>query len=129
MTAGRVITVRTTRVLSTKTVKTGDLFSAILDEPVKVGNWVVVPAGARMDCRIVAADDGGRVKGKANLSIELTGLTAGDGPEGGNCHDPGQRRSGGQQGSSQNKRVGIGAGAGAAIGPSRAVDRAPPWGR
>ena len=49
-------------------MKTGDVFSAILEAPIAVGDWVVAPAGARVDGRIVEADKGGRLKGKANLS-------------------------------------------------------------
>ena len=110
-----MITVRTTRVLSTKTVKTGDVFSAILEEPVKVADWEVVPAGARIDGRIVTADDGGRLKGKANLSIELTSLTAGDGQKVEIVTTPVSAEAAANKGKDA-KRVGVGAGAGAAIG-------------
>ena len=60
--AGQLITVRTTRELSTKTAKTGDVFSAILEEPIAVDDWVVAAAGAKVDGRIVEADKGGRIK-------------------------------------------------------------------
>ena len=72
-----MLTIRTTRELSTKTAKTGDAFSAVLEEPISVDGWVVAAPGAKVDGRIVEADKGGRVKGKASLSIELTSLTTG----------------------------------------------------
>ena len=74
-----MIVVRTTRAVSTKTAKDGDLFSAILEEPIKSGTWTVAGPGARVDGRVVSSDKGGRVKGKANIALELTSITTGDG--------------------------------------------------
>lgn len=113
--AGRVIAVRTTRALSTKTMKTGDVFSAILDEPITVDDWVVAPAGARVDGRIVEADKGGRVKGKANISVELTSVTIGDGRKVEIVTSPIGSEAAASKGKDAAK-VGIGAGAGAAVG-------------
>ena len=113
--AGHTITIRTTRALSTKTIKTGDVFSAILEEPIKVDNWVVVPAGARTEGRIVTSDDGGRLKGKANLAIELTGMTTGDGQKVEIVTSPVTAEAQANKGK-EVKKVGIGAGAGAAVG-------------
>jgi hypothetical protein len=113
--AGHTITIRTTRALSTKTIKTGDVFSAIVEEPIKVDDWVVVPAGARTEGRIVASDDGGRLKGKANLAIELTGLTTGDGQKVEIVTSPVTAEAAANK-SKEVKKVGIGAGAGAAVG-------------
>ena len=112
---GRILTIRTTRDLSTKTMKTGDPFSAILEEPIAAGDWVVAPAGARVDGRIVEADKGGRVKGKANLSVELTSLTLGDGRKVEIVTSPVGYEAASNKGKDA-KRVGIGAGAGAAVG-------------
>jgi hypothetical protein len=77
--AGHELVVRTTRELSTKTMKTGDAFSAIVEEPIVVDGWTVVGQGARVDGRIAAADKGGRVKGRANIEVELTSMTTSDG--------------------------------------------------
>jgi len=112
---GRILTIRTTRDLSTKTMKTGDPFSAILEEPIAAGDWVAAPAGARVDGRIVEADKGGRVKGKANLSVELTSLTLGDGRKVEIVTSPVGYEAASNKGKDA-KRVGIGAGAGAAVG-------------
>ena len=112
---GQILTVRTTSVLSTKTMKTGDVFSAILEEPITVEGWVAVPAGARIGGRIAASDDGGRIKGKANLSVELTSLTTSDGQKLEIVTTPVTAEAAANKGKDAAK-VGIGAGAGAAIG-------------
>ena len=112
---GQTILIRTTRELSTKTMKTGDAFSAILEDPIASGGWVVAPAGARVDGRIAEADKGGRIKGKANLSVELTSLTLGDGRKVEIVTSPISHEAASNKGK-EAKRVGIGAGAGAAVG-------------
>ena len=101
--------------MSTKTIKTGDVFSAILEEPIKVDNWVVAATGARTEGRIVASDDGGRIKGKANLSIELTSLMLGDGQKVEIVTSPVTAEAAMNKGK-EAKKVGVGAGAGAAVG-------------
>jgi hypothetical protein len=96
-------------------MKTGDVFSAILEEPIAAGNWVVAPAGARVDGRIVEADKGGRVRGKANLSVELTSLTIADGRKIEIVTSPISSEAAASKGKDA-KKIGIGAGAGAAVG-------------
>jgi len=110
-----VITIRTTRELSTKSAKAGDVFSAILEEPIAAGNWVVAAGGAKVDGRVVEADKGGRVKGKANLSIELTSLTLADGRKIDIVTSPVNHEAAAAKGKNAAK-VGIAAGAGAGIG-------------
>ena len=113
--AGQVLTVRTTRLLSTKTMKTGDPFSAILEEPIEVDGWIVAGAGARVDGRVAEADKGGRLKGKASLSIELTSLTTSAGEKTEIVTSPLSSESAVNRGKDA-KKIGIGAGAGAAVG-------------
>ena len=115
MKAGQVLTIRTTRQLSTKTTKTGDPFSAVLEEPITAGGWVVAGPGAKVDGRVVASDKGGRVKGKANLAIELTALTTSDGQRVEIVTSPVGAEAAANKGKDARK-VGIGAGAGAAVG-------------
>jgi len=110
-----MLTIRTTRVLSTKTMKTGDVFSAILEEPITSDGWVVAAAGARVDGRIVESDQGGRLKGKAALSIELTSLTTSDGDKVEIVTSPVSAEAAANRGKDAAK-VGVGAGAGAAVG-------------
>jgi hypothetical protein len=113
--AGELITIRTTRDVSTKTAKTGDVFSAILEEPISADGWVVAAGGARIDGRIVEADKGGRVKGKASLTLELTNLTTSDGQKIEIVTSPLSSEAAANK-SGDAKKVGVGAGAGAAVG-------------
>jgi hypothetical protein len=115
LTVGQPITIRTTRELSTKTAKTGDVFSAILEEPIRGDGWVVAASGAKMDGRIVEVDKGGRIKGKASLSIELTHLTTSDGQKIEIVTSPVTSEAAASKGKDAAK-VGVGAGAGAAVG-------------
>ncbi len=96
-------------------MKTGDVFSAVLEEPITVEGWTVAAGGARIDGRIVEADKGGRVKGKANLSIELTTLTIGDGRKVEIVTSPVGYEAAANKGKNAAK-IGVGAGAGAAVG-------------
>jgi hypothetical protein len=113
--AGQVITIRTTREISTKTAKTGDPFSAILEEPITVDGWVVAGPGAKMDGRIVESDKGGRVKGKASLTLELTNLTTSDGQKIEIVTTPLSSEAAANK-KKDAAKVGVAAGAGAAIG-------------
>ena len=76
---GTELKVRTTGTLSTKTNKTGDAFTASLEEPLVEGEWVIAPKGSTVEGRIAEADEGGRVKDVASLAIQLTQLETADG--------------------------------------------------
>ena len=90
-------------------------FSAILEEPIAVDGWVVAGPGARVDGRVVEADKGGRIKGKASLSIELTSLTLADGRKVEIVTSPVNNEAAANR-KKDAAKVGIAAGAGAAIG-------------
>ena len=77
--AGTVIKVRTTRTLSTKTMKDGDGFDAVLDEPLIAGGKELFPKGATVMVEVAHSDPGGRVQGVASLSVRLTMLHTADG--------------------------------------------------
>jgi hypothetical protein len=96
-------------------MKSGDVFAAVLEEPIVVNGWTVAAEGAKVDGRIVEADKGGRVAGKANLTIELTGLTLGDGRKIEIVTSPVGYEAATNRGKDAAK-VGVAAGAGAAIG-------------
>jgi cytoskeletal protein RodZ len=72
--AGTAIRVRTTRTLSTQTLKTGDGFDAVLDEAVMADGHELFPRGATVMGTVVSSDPGGRVKGVATMAIALTML-------------------------------------------------------
>lgn len=77
--AGTVVRVRPSHTLSTKTLKTGDGFNAILEEPLMAGGREVFPKGAMVMGKVVDSDPGGRVKGVASLAIALDMLHTADG--------------------------------------------------
>ncbi len=70
--AGTLVSVRLNDKLTTQKNQTGDVFSATLDQPLVVDGFVIAERGARVDGRVVQAEQAGRVKGVALLSLELT---------------------------------------------------------
>jgi hypothetical protein len=113
--AGDPIVVRTTRLLTTKTAKTGDAFSAILEQPIKSQGWIVADEGAKVAGRIVESDKGGRLKDRASISIELTSVTTADGRTVEIATSPVTQEAGKNVGKEAAK-VGAGAGVGAIVG-------------
>jgi hypothetical protein len=111
---GTPINVRTQTELSTKTVKTGDTFSATLAEPILVEGQVVAPRGARVEGRVVNSDPGGRVKGLAIISVRLTQLHVGSREVAINTGTVAHKAHATKR--KDAAKVGIGAGIGAAIG-------------
>lgn len=77
--AGTPISVWTSSTISTKTAKAGDSFTGTLGQPIVDGDWVVAKKGATVSGTVVDADDGGRVKGVASLTLQVNRLTLADG--------------------------------------------------
>ena len=67
--AGTVIPVRTTAELSTKAVKNGSVFDALLEKDLVVDGTTLAKAGSRVSCIVVSSDPGGRVKGVASMAV------------------------------------------------------------
>ena len=67
--SGTVIPVRTTSALSTAKVKDGSVFDAVLEKDIVVDGTTLAKAGALVTCVVVSSDAGGRVKGRANLTV------------------------------------------------------------
>lgn len=113
--AGTVLVVRTTSTLSTKTVKSGDTFAASLEEPLVADGVVLAAKGAAVKGRVVEADPGGRVKGVASLTVEVTEVTLQNGKA--LAVDTSDRGVAARSTKQKDAlKVGIGAGVGAAIG-------------
>ena len=112
--AGTSLTVRTTNSLSTANSNAGDVFSANLEEPLRDGERVIAPKGADVEGRVVNADKGGKVKGRASISVQLTKLQVGDKtvPISTNTIERQARATKGKDAA----KIGIGSGIGAAIG-------------
>src|SRR6185295_16735153 len=77
--AGLLIPVRLVDGLTSERNVPGDTFAATLDKELVVNGFVIAERGARVDGRVVASDRGGKVKGTAALSVELTRLRTSDG--------------------------------------------------
>ncbi|HET7100914.1 MAG TPA: BON domain-containing protein, partial [Terriglobia bacterium] len=73
--SGTLVSVRLAQALSTNQNRTGDAFTATLEQPVVVNGWVVARRGQSIEGRVVDAEKGGRVKGTSKLEIALTELT------------------------------------------------------
>jgi hypothetical protein len=74
---GTRLRVRTTTTISTKSAVAGERFSASLAQPIEVDGKIIVPKGAEVEGVVASADDGGRVKGVASLSLRLTSIEIG----------------------------------------------------
>jgi hypothetical protein len=113
--AGARITIFTAKELSTKTVKDGDLFTASLARPIVDGDWVIAKRGATVQGVVVNSDPGGRVKGRASMTVKLRSLQLTDG----RTVDLSTSSYTKEAKSTKKKdaaKIGIGAGIGAAIG-------------
>jgi len=73
---GTLLAVRTSGALSTSS-ETGQTFSATLEQPVLQDGREVALKGARVEGKILDADKGGRIKGDAGITVQLTGLEIG----------------------------------------------------
>jgi hypothetical protein len=101
--------------VTTKTSQSGNQFEATLESPLTVDGHTLAKRGATAIGTVVSSDKGGRVKGKASLTVALTSLRLANGKT-----VPIATNSVKQEAKSGTKknlmRTGIGTGAGAAIG-------------
>ena len=72
--AGKALQVRLTSSLSTKTAKSGEIFTAALAEPLVADGVTLAEKGAIVTGVVADSDPGGRVKGVASLAVRLTRL-------------------------------------------------------
>jgi hypothetical protein len=113
--AGSAIVVRTTSALSSDKSESGASFTAHLEKPLVVDGVVVAPRGADPTGRVVEAEDGGRVKGLARLSLRLVSLVDATGRTREIRTSLSARRARATK-KRDAAKIGIGAGIGAAIG-------------
>jgi hypothetical protein len=113
--AGTAVKIRTTNQLSTKTSTSGSPFEASLDAPLAADGYVIATRGAAVQGVITESDDGGRIKGRASLSLSLRHITLADGRNLAIQTDSeGARAASGVK--KDALKVGIASGIGAAIG-------------
>jgi len=111
---GSKIVIRMIDSVNSETNKLGDTFVAVLDEPISQGGIEVIPRGADVRGRIAKIDDAGRLKGSAQLGLELTQIIVNGIPYSVTTSEYNEVGEG--RGKETAKRAGIGAGIGAAIG-------------
>ncbi len=113
--AGTTIAVRTLDGMSTKNARAGNEFDATLNAPLVVDGATLANTGSSVVGKVVSSDEGGRVKGKAMMTLALVRVSLRDGQT-----INVQTSSVSQEAKSDTKknmvRTGIMAGAGAAIG-------------
>jgi hypothetical protein len=79
--AGTVVRVRIDEWLSTDRNLTGDSFSAVLDQPIVVGGWVVARRGQAQTGRVSLVKKGAHGGGASQLGVDLPELTLVDGQQ------------------------------------------------
>ncbi|TAM83012.1 MAG: BON domain-containing protein [Acidobacteria bacterium] len=81
LSSGTMVSVRLNQGLTTDQNRSGDAFTATLDQPVVVNGWVVARRGQTVEGRVLNAVKAGRVRGTSKLQIALTRLTLVDGEQ------------------------------------------------
>jgi hypothetical protein len=76
--AGTTLHVRLTSTLTSKTNKTGDKFSGIVQQPVIVNGKTIVPDGSFVDGHVSFIKPSKRIKGRAEMRIVLDDVTTTD---------------------------------------------------
>jgi len=112
---GTPLIAQTTTRISTNTHKSGDSFFAHLKEPLMAGERLLAPKGTVLQGRVVEADKGGRVKGRARLSVRLVHLRTPDGREAPIRTNAILREARSTRGRDA-KTIGMGGGAGGVVG-------------
>jgi hypothetical protein len=72
--SGTRLNVRLTEAVGTDTKKAGEKFEATLDKDLVADGRVIAPRGSVVTGTVVESDPGGRVEGRANLALTLTGI-------------------------------------------------------
>lgn len=112
--AGTELRVRLDQALSSKTDKSGDLFDAILEDDLIVDGHLLAAQGSQVTGRLTHVKKSGRVKGRAQMTLTLHRIYAGDEEYALRTNKHSFEAKSSKK--SDAAKVGIGAGAGALIG-------------
>lgn len=112
---GTAVQVRLVPTLSTETHRAGDRFEATLIAPLAADGRTIAPAGAKVWGKVVEADKGGRVSGRARLAVQLTAIETSAGQTL-NISTNTVARTARSTKKKDAQKIGIGTGVGAAIG-------------
>ena len=75
--AGTAINVRLTQEIDADLSKAGQLFKAIVDDPVMLGGAIVIPRGAVAMVQAVKVEQSGKMKGSDKVSLKLNAINFG----------------------------------------------------
>jgi hypothetical protein len=74
---GTMVRIRVNRFIASDRVKPGDPFDGVIANDVVAGGFVAIPRGAAVQGKITDAKASGAIKGRGELSLELTSVTMG----------------------------------------------------
>ncbi len=113
--AGTTVTVRLAESINSDRRQPGETFSATLDQPLIIDGLAIAERGAKVQGKIVEAQQAGRVRGLSSIALQLTSLHTSDGQ---NVPLVTERftKEGEKSTGDDAKKVGIGAAIGAAVG-------------
>lgn len=112
--SGTRILIRTIDAIDSDRNRVGDRFRATLEQPLIVDDVTVVPKGTDVYGRLTEATEAGRIQGRSQLKLELTGIVVNGGTIPLVTGD--DSVSGSSRGATRATRVGGGAALGAVIG-------------
>jgi hypothetical protein len=112
---GTTVTIRLGETISSQKSQPGDTFSGTLDQPLIVDGFAIAERGGRVQGKVVDAQQPGRVKGVAQLALQLTKIRTADGQDV-TVSTERFAKEGPTSHGEDAKKVGIGAALGAAIG-------------
>ncbi len=140
--AGTILHVRLTTTLTSKTNKTGDKFTGVVQQPVTANGNTIVPEGSLVEGHVAFIKPSKRIKGRAEMRIVLDNVVTPEDAKysltgsledvGGNpCAKTGSDEEGTIKGCGKSKKEAakgaaiagaIGAGAGASVGMAKEID-------
>jgi hypothetical protein len=112
--AGSTFNVRLTQAINVDATQTGQMFKALVDDPVMVNGSIVVPRGAAAVLQVVHAEQSGKMKGSDKVMLKLNSIGFG-----GQMYDVATsyvEKKGKGEGKKTARKVGGGAGLGAIVG-------------
>lgn len=111
---GTVLSALITQAIDVDATKTGATFKALLDDPVMIGGKVVVPRNSALELQAVKVEQSGKMKGSDRIVLKANTISFG-----GRKYDivtTQVEQKGSGEGKKTARKVGGGAGLGAAIG-------------
>lgn len=112
--AGTAINVRLSQGIEVDASQAGQLFKAVVDDPVSINGMIVIPRGAAAMVQAVKVEQSGKMKGSDKISLKLNAINFG-----GKVYDVSTgyvETKGKGEGKKTARKVGGGAGLGAIVG-------------